>query len=170
MDTVSQALKYIEERATKLSRYSDKLRQNLAVLFHAFKPSYFCRYCHQNEALHGNVKSHDFKPAIEVGIKVLGDPFLEEQDKVYPSMHYLWRLEIRENRMYLREEDWDGERLLEHRYYHVEQAPRYVLVRLVKSGAIPKFLHKIVEELEKTGREVGEAAELAEKIARAVQE
>jgi hypothetical protein len=163
---LAEVIQYIAEREENLSRYSDKLRQNLVRISNLFGSKMECRICGEEHVAPG-ARDHDFVPKIYVSLDIIDtEPFLVEEDEEGRDSYYLqlWesKLRIRMKRLYS-----DGEeRFWDWRYF--DDASRFVLKQLVKSGRLPKFLSYVAQVLQEKGQEYGEAAEVAAKMADAV--
>jgi hypothetical protein len=162
-----EIVKYIQEREENLSRYSDKLRQSLVRIAQVFGSARECQICN---SVHfwDQEYDHEFIPKIAVSLDIT-DPeaFYEEEDEEGKDIYYLqlWDLNLRicMKRVFFatgEERYWDW------RYFN--DASRHLLKELVRSGRLPKFLEYVAQVLQEKGLEYGEAAEVASKMADAV--
>lgn len=104
---------------------------------------------------------HEFVPKIYVSIEVKdSEPFYVDSGDPYDSAEEYFLLI---GRFGMRVEIGDGERFVE-----IKDLPRRAVKALVKSGRITKFLQKVAQELEDTGNEYQEVAEVAERLAAAL--
>jgi hypothetical protein len=164
LEGLTEVIKYIAEREENLSNYSDKLRKNLIRISNLFGSPKECRIC---SGEHIAPRDHAFVPKIWVSLDIIdSEPFYEEEDETGKDSYYLQmydsNLRIRIKRTYS-----DGEeRFWDYRYFC--DASRLVLKQLVKSGRLPKFLAHVAEVLQQKGEEYGEASDIAQKMADAV--
>jgi hypothetical protein len=162
-----EIIKYIQEREENLNRYSDKLRQSLLRIAQVFGSVRECQICN---IVHfwDQEYDHEFKPKIHISIDINDqEPFLVEEGEEDKYSYYLqfWdgNLRIRIKKLIFTTNE---ERVWDWRY--IDDASRYVLKQLVKSGRLPKFLEYVAQVLQEKGLEYGEAAEIASKMADAV--
>lgn len=171
---IIKAIEYIQEREKNLSRYSDKLRQAWITISDIFGKAKYCRICGQSKGVHPDkhpeVKKygeHEFQPKIEVSIDIIDSkPFYSgEGSNYYLAVvdHYLKIVELSK----------DVEPATLHTFYKytwpIWGAPRWLLKQLTKSGRLLGFLQYVAKTLKKMEKEYGEVADLAEKLAKALQ-
>jgi mRNA degradation ribonuclease J1/J2 len=190
-------IKYVEERERNLSKYSNKLRQNLQRIFSIFSPPYCCRICgcSENDQKHipfrdeqgylhdektstvngitvtyGANKnySHDFVETVSISIDVQDDVF-EERSTDKEGDEQFW-LQIVDGDFAIAS-GWDhNARWLTNPSGRQSWTPdRELLKALVRSGRLPKFLALIAQKLSEAEKEYGDVAEIAEKMAKAIE-
>jgi len=169
---LKEVLAYISEREGKLSNYSDRLRQAVKRIEDVFGNSKFCQICgtgssgympYDHERDHPD---HAFLPKIFVSLDIEdAEPFFTDDDENGPFSYLLalsdcdlvvWK-RLKEDTVMPYCAKWE-----------VSESSRKILKELVRSGRIPKFLRLVAERLEQTGKEYGEVAEVAEKMAAAI--
>ena len=161
---INQILGYIKEREATLSRYSDKLRQNLQRIFDVFGSPDYCRICNDE---HKGQTAHDFIPKIRISIELQDtEHFAEIGDE--PEYYYL---ATRNGRLFIMgtvacEMDITGWTCW---YSQPNEVSREVLKQLVRSGRLILFLQKVADTLQAKSEEYREVAQVAEKMAQAVQ-
>ena len=103
---------------------------------------------------------HKFVPKIYVSIEVKdSEPFYIDDSDSYDTEEYYLII----GRFGMRVEIGDGERFVD-----IKDLSRRAVKALVKSGRITKFLERVVKELEDSGKEYEEVAEVAERLASAL--
>jgi len=169
-----KTLKYLQEREKKLSNYSDKLRQAWIKISEVFGLKKYCRICWQTANVHPDKHpevlkygAHQFTPKIEVSIDIIdGKPFYSDEGESYYLAiidHYLKIVEL--------PKDVKPTTLNAPNKYTwpMWNAPRWLLKQLTKSGRLLGFLQHVASVLEKAEKEYSEVADLAEKLAKALQ-
>ena len=178
-------LSYIKQREQALSRYSDKLRQNVTLIENLFAPAYHCRICENGEDMHGYYKGdckgmnpeylekemgkfppHEFVPAIYVSIDVIdSEPFWTDDEESY----YLGIVDGRLRAIGVSSEvDLEDPAMRWTKW--LSCLSREQLKAFVKSGRLVPFLQKVADKLQMKTEEYKEVAEIAEKIAKVIQE
>jgi hypothetical protein len=171
---LNQILGYIQEREKTLSRYSDKLRQGVVKISDVFGSKVLCRYCgwyvneHPTHKTTGEIVCGTPTPRIEVSIDIVDDKHFmeEEQDEYSPNIKYYLAL-IKHRLGYI--VTYDNDRFTPKTVAYFSDAPRKLLKALVKSGRLIPFLQKVADTLQAKSEEYREVAEVAEKLAKAVQ-
>jgi hypothetical protein len=161
---LSETLKYIEQREKTLENYSEKLQNSLVAIARMFGwRDDVCRFCGYLKTSHGSI-NHEFMPQIAVAIDVRDtEPFLErERDDGLVEEYYL---AIEDKELFIYMTDGYSERLM-----FFDEAERWVLKALVKSGRLAKFFKYVADVLEKKNKEYAEVANIAEKLAAAVRD
>jgi len=168
---LNKILGYVQEREQTLSKYSDKLRKSLVKIANVFGSPEFCQRCNKWAEYHEKPGVKDacdkFKPKIQVSVDVVDDqPFLKEaENETAPEIRYYLAV-IDHYLGYVDEEGtYSNSRLIT----TFEHAPREVLKALVKSGRLIPFLQKVAGTLQDKTEEYRDVAEVAEKMAQAVQ-
>jgi hypothetical protein len=170
---LNKILGYIQQREETLSRYSDKLRQSLVKIANMFGKSNYCRRCGKWQGYHSTTHRQtygaceNFEPAIEVSINVTDDKhfYVEPEDDASPEIKYYLAV-LNHELGYI---DVVGEYNAYGRVTTFQQAPRELLKALVKSGRLIPFLQKVADTLQAKSEEYREVAQVAEKMAQAVQ-
>jgi hypothetical protein len=173
---LNQILGYIQEREQTLSKYSDKLRKSLVKIADVFGNPQYCQRCNKWVEYHnqkwkdkpeGKGVCGNFKPKIDVSINVIDDePFLvEPENETAPEIKYYLAI----INHWLGYVDVVGEYSNPSRVTAFDEAPRETLKALVKSGRLIPFLQKVADVLTAKGEEYREVAQVAEKMAQAVQ-
>jgi len=170
-----KTIKYIEEREKNLSRFSDKLRRAWIRISDIFGLKKYCRICWQTANVHPDKHPkvleygvHEFQPKIEVSIDIVDEePFYSDDESSYYLAiidHYLKILDL--------PRDVKPATLNTPNEYTwpMWNAPRWLLKQLTKSGRLPKFLRHVAKTLEKMEAEYKEVSEIAEKLAKALQQ
>jgi len=112
----------------------------------------------------GDTFTHKFKPKIEVSIDIVDEqPFYEDEENKYYLAIIDHELKISEipvaiSKPQMYKFTWP-----------MWNAPRWLLKQLTKSGRLPHFLKYVAQKLEKMESEYREVAEIAEKLAKALQ-
>jgi hypothetical protein len=170
---LNQILGYIEQREETLSRYSDKLRQSLVKIANVFGRKDLCRLCGWWVDRHPTRKTGEIVcekpiPCIEVSIDIKDDePFyVQPATDIAPEIKYY--LAIRNHNLGWIYITYSGENP-KHVCDFAYDASRELLKALVKSGRLIPFLQKVADVLTAEGEEYREVAEVAEKLAKAVQ-
>ncbi len=185
-------VKYIKEREENLARYSTALRANLAKIAELFGEG--CKVCNRSEAVGAHEqtfqgqgqyagstfaedkkKYHKYAPKIQVSITVEDEQYFRREDDDGMNADTYWLVLMPPaGRRY----NYGG--LLvkmvtngceEQASYQTfkDECSRATLKALVKSGRLPKFLALVTEKLEKTASDYKQVAEVAEKMAKAIE-
>jgi hypothetical protein len=173
---LNKILGYIQERERTLANYSDKLRQSLVKIADVFGNPQYCQRCNKWVEYHnkkwkdkpeGKSVCDNFKPKIQVSLDIVDDqPFLIEPEKeTTPEIKYYLAI-INHSLGYI---DVVGEYSNLIKVTAFDEAPRETLKALIKSGRLIPFLQKVADILQAKSEEYGEVAEVAEKLAKAVQ-
>jgi hypothetical protein len=170
---LNKILGYIQEREKTLGRYSDKLRQSVVKIANVFGREDLCRcgWWVDRHPTHktgtGEIVCKTPIPKIQVSIDVIDDqPFMAEADEYSPNIKYYLAI-IKHDLGYV--ETYDNDKYSPKNLRDFDQAPRKLLKALVKSGRLIPFLQKVADVLTAKGEEYREVAEVAEKLAKAVQ-
>jgi len=168
---INKLLDYLRQREQNLSRYSDKLRQSLIKIASVFGPSNKCQNCDwyvdRHPTIHaGEVICNKPTPKISVSVDVIDDePFYIETSEYAPGGMIDYKLAFQCHKLgYI--EIYGQERSSLREFV---SAPREVLKELIKSGRLIPFLEKVADTLANKCAEYKEVAEVAEKMAQAVQ-
>jgi hypothetical protein len=173
---LNQILGYIQEREQTLSKYSNKLRKSLVKIADVFGSPELCQRCNKWGEYHdkkwkdrpeGKDACDNFKPKIQVSLDIVDDqPFLiEPEHETVPEIKYYLAI----INHWLGYVDVVGTYSNTRIAITFEHAPREVLKTLIKSGRLIPFLQKVADVLTAKGEEYREAAQVAEKMAQAVQ-
>lgn len=141
-------IKYISKREKGLSRYSDKLRTSLIAIADAIRYINISINVTDKEAYFDETTEEDDKHGYSV------KNFLCIDD------HNLCTI----NRRKTEYGDYHHQKL-----WYFSQLPRSELKTLVQSGRLPKFLVLVAQKLEEAETEYGVVAEIAEKMAKAIE-
>lgn len=175
-EAIIKALKYIELKEKNLSRYSDKLRSAWITISDIFGKAKYCQICGQPKEIHPDKHPvivekygvHDFKPKIEISIDIIDDqPFYEDDE-----LNAKYYLSIIDHELKIKDLPRDVDPSTLHYLsggYAMWNAPRWLLKQLTKSGRLLGFLQHVAKTLEKMEAEYGEVADLADKLAKALQ-
>ena len=171
-----ETLKYIREREESLSRYSDKLRQSLVEIAGQFGrlSEKYCMRCGYHADAHRDDSSHYERtcknlllPTIEVSITFRDKESFAEKETLEHNFSYYLAIN-EDHELVIQEINWDIRECPNDIYF--SNAPRWLLKELVKSGRLSKFFEALAGRLAELNDEYRDAAEKAEKIAKAVEE
>ncbi|MEM2258029.1 MAG: hypothetical protein QXV39_07940 [Candidatus Caldarchaeum sp.] len=154
---IIQTLKYLQERETELSRYSDKLRKAVQKIIDVFGWKELCREC--GELCNKHPAGHQFVPKIYISIEVIDEqPFYVDDDGDE------FKLVLKDGRLWIGQFTFNG-------YFTrpVDDVSRKIVKELVKSGRLIKFLEVIRKQLDKTATEYQEVSLIAQKLAECFQ-
>jgi hypothetical protein len=174
---LNQILGYIQEREQTLSKYSDKLRKSLVKIADVFGNPQYCQRCNKWSVFHdekwkdkpeGKGVCGNFKPKIDVSVDVTDDIPFYKTDEEMPETYYLG---ITNHNLKIIGVCGNVGIFADNRQWTVwfENASREMLKALVKSGRLIPFLQKVADVLTAKGEEYREVAQVAEKMAQAVQ-
>jgi len=159
-------------RGSRLAIFSVKL--SIAVFAVKAKAHTQATICGQSKGAHPShpeVKKygeHEFQPKIEVSIDIIDEkPFYEDKD-----LNAKYYLAIIDHELKIKDLPRDVDPNTLHYLsggYAMWNAPRWLLKQLTKSGRLLGFLQHVAKTLEKMEAEYGEVADLAEKLAKALQ-
>lgn len=202
---LQQTIKYLAEREANLSKYSDKLRENLQKIANQFGSEKECAVCgytlssgwahgHYKWVKHGTAFNSIAEMEKASGAKMAPRPQGESRWGIpgenieFYEENAEWHTPQPKNQISIRVQDTEAFNL-DQPYENpktlvldgtlqigfgqgvfmqnqtLEEASRYTLKQLVKSGRLPKFLKLIAEKLTETEQEYKAVAEAAEKMA-----